>query len=67
MGDPGAVVLLGQHVTERLAEISQYRGRRVVCAVERDRVLQLAAVVVQLERGQRVQRVLRLVYSWRWT
>jgi hypothetical protein len=65
MGDPGAVVLLGLHVTERLAEIGQHRENGVVSAVERDRVLKLVTVVIQLERGQRGQGVLRLVYTWR--
>jgi hypothetical protein len=65
MGDPGAVVLFGLHVTERLAQIGQHRGYGVVLIVVRDRVLKLAAVAAQLERGERVQAVVRLVDGWR--
>jgi hypothetical protein len=65
MGDPGAVVLFGLHVTEPAAEIGQHRGCGVVPVVVRDRVLKLAAVGAQLERGEPGQGVLRLVYGWR--
>jgi hypothetical protein len=65
MKDPGAVVLFGLHVTEPAAQIGQHRGCGVVLVVVRDRVLKLAAVAAQLERGERVQGVVRLVYGWR--
>jgi hypothetical protein len=45
-------------------EIGQHGCSRVVPVVVGDRVLKLAAVAAQLERGQRVQGVVRLVYGW---
>ena len=57
MSDPGAVLLLGQHVAEPGVQPSPYRGGGIVGAGECDGGFEPAAVVAKLERGQLVQRV----------
>ena len=54
-GQPGAVFLLGDHCLELAAQVSLDRG---IGRDPRDGALQLAAVVAQLIRGQRVHRML---------
>jgi hypothetical protein len=54
MGDSGAVVLLGQHVAEPGVQVGPCQGGGVPGAGERDGGFEPAAVVAQLERGQRM-------------
>src|SRR5580698_1523016 len=55
--DPGAVVLLGDDLREGLAEVCQGRCCGMVLLAGPDRVLQLAAVVGEFERGEGVEGV----------
>jgi len=61
-GQPGAVVLLGDHAIKLRLELVTSRGHRSLLIEERNGSLQVAAVVAQLVRGQGVERVLRPVY-----
>lgn len=64
MGEPGAGFLFGGDGVEGGLQVTPYRRHRVLPVEERDRVLELAAEVAQLERGQRVQGMLRLIDGW---
>jgi hypothetical protein len=45
-------------------QVTSYCRYGVLAVEERDRVLELAAEVAQLERGQRVEGVFQRVYCW---
>jgi hypothetical protein len=63
-GDPGAVFLLGDHLVEGGLQIGPHGGDGGLMAEELDGAFELAAVGLQLVRGEGVQGVLRLVYCW---
>jgi hypothetical protein len=65
MAEPFAGFLLGGDGVEGGAQVIPDRRYGVLAAKERDRVLELAAEVAQLERGQCGQGMLRRVYCWR--
>jgi hypothetical protein len=65
MSEPRARILFGRNGVEGGLQVIPYCRYGCLLVEERDRVLELAAEVTQLERGQRVQGVFRGVYRWR--
>jgi hypothetical protein len=65
MGEPGAGFLFGGDGVEGGVQVIPCRRYGMLPIEERDRVLELAAEVAQLERCQCVQGVFREVYCWR--
>jgi hypothetical protein len=64
MGEPGAGFPFGGDGVEPGLQIIADRGDGGPSVQERKHVLELAAVVAQLVGGERVQRVLGLLYCW---
>ena len=64
-GQPRALVLLGQHLIQPGLQLTTGRRHGVLPVEERDGLLKVTAEVPQLERGQRMQGMLRLVNSGR--
>jgi hypothetical protein len=57
MGQPRALVLLGQYAIKLGLELVTGRRYRVLPVEKRDGAFQLAAIIPKLERRQGVQRV----------
>jgi hypothetical protein len=64
-GQPGPVVLLGDHIIEPGLQVAPRRRHGVHPVAGRDSEFQLAALVAQLGRGERVQGMFRLFDGWR--
>jgi hypothetical protein len=64
MGEPGAGFLFGGDGVEDGLQLIPHPRYGILLVEERDRVLELAAVVAKLVRGQCVQGVFRRIDGW---